>query len=178
MTSAVLQVRSNVFCIVRFTTRKGYPIPPFAARTFAGRRKSRRSGHGRQPARRENRPGLPLGERPRLVTSYYTPTDPASPRSALSSEPPGTAAALDRNFNEAHILAIAQSICRYRRQAASTARFPGHGYPRAPEPAFATALEVLAANEVQVMVDRPLLHAHPDALPRHPHLQSRTQRAA
>jgi phosphoglucomutase len=62
--------------------------------------------------------------------------------------------ALKRSFNEAHILAITQAICRYRRQQRIDGPlFLGKDTHALSEPAFASALEVLAANEVQVMID-------------------------
>lgn len=60
---------------------------------------------------------------------------------------------LDRTFNEAHILAITQAICEYRTQAGTDGPlFLGMDTHALSLPAHATALEVLAANEVTVMV--------------------------
>jgi phosphoglucomutase len=60
-------------------------------------------------------------------------------------------------FNEDHILAITQAICEYRAAQKTTGPLflakDTHGLS---EPAFASALEVLAANEVECMVDTEL----------------------
>jgi phosphoglucomutase len=62
--------------------------------------------------------------------------------------------ALDNAFNETHILAITQAICLYRkRQGIDGPLFVGLDTHALSEPAFASALEVLAANGVEVMVD-------------------------
>jgi alpha-D-glucose phosphate-specific phosphoglucomutase len=58
------------------------------------------------------------------------------------------------SFNEAHILAITQAICDYRRtQGTNGPLYMGKDTHALSEPAFAAALEVLAANGVDVMVD-------------------------
>src|SRR5688572_2793254 len=58
-------------------------------------------------------------------------------------------------FNEAHVLAITQSICDYRTsQGINGPLFIGKDTHALSEPAFISALEVLAANGVDVMVDR------------------------
>jgi phosphoglucomutase len=94
---------------------------------------------------------------PRLITAYYTGRpDPsvAAHRVAFgTSGHRGSAVACA--FNEAHILAISQAICGYRKQQTiSGPLFLGMDTHALSEPAFATALEVLAANGVEVMVDR------------------------
>ncbi|HWT82318.1 MAG TPA: phosphoglucomutase (alpha-D-glucose-1,6-bisphosphate-dependent), partial [Candidatus Methylomirabilis sp.] len=61
---------------------------------------------------------------------------------------------LDNAFNEAHILAISQAICLYRKQQGIDGPlFIGIDTHALSEPAFASAMEVLAANGVEVMVD-------------------------
>ena len=61
---------------------------------------------------------------------------------------------LDNAFHEAHILAITQAICLYRQdQGIDGPLFIGMDIHALSEPAFASALEVLAANGVEVMVD-------------------------
>jgi phosphoglucomutase len=61
---------------------------------------------------------------------------------------------LDNSFNEAHILAITQAICLYRKQQKIDGPlFIGIDTHALSEPAFETTLEVLAANNVDVMVD-------------------------
>ena len=60
-----------------------------------------------------------------------------------------------RSFNEGHILAITQAICEYRAaNGADGPLFLAKDTHALSEPAFASALEVLAANGVEVMVDR------------------------
>jgi len=62
--------------------------------------------------------------------------------------------ALDNAFNEAHILAITQAICLYRKQQGIDGPlYIGVDTHALSEPAFASALEVLVANRVDVMVD-------------------------
>jgi phosphoglucomutase len=57
-------------------------------------------------------------------------------------------------FNEAHVLAITQAICEYRSSQGITGPlYVGKDTHALSEPAFATALEVLAANGVQAMID-------------------------
>jgi phosphoglucomutase len=61
---------------------------------------------------------------------------------------------LDNAFNEAHILAITQAICLYRKQQCIDGPlYIGFDTHALSEPAFASAMEVLAANGVDVMVD-------------------------
>lgn len=93
---------------------------------------------------------------PRLVTAYYTGRpDPAVPAQRVAFGTSGhRGSSLDDAFNEAHILAITQAICFYRKQQAIDGPlFIGMDTHALSEPAFASALEVLAANGVEVMVD-------------------------
>ena len=93
---------------------------------------------------------------PRLVTAYYTlRPDPAAPAQRVSFGTSGhRGSALDHAFNEAHILAITQAICLYRRQQSIDGPlYIGMDTHALSEPAFASAMEVLAANSVEVMVD-------------------------
>lgn len=93
---------------------------------------------------------------PRLVTAYYTERpDPAVPEQRVTFGTSGhRGSAFDRAFNEAHILAIAQAICEYRQQRhIDGPLFLGMDTHALSEPAFATALEVLAGNGVEVMID-------------------------
>lgn len=100
----------------------------------------------------------PLGilvDVPRLVTAYYTDRpDPAIPSQRVAFGTSGhRGSSLRRSFNEGHILAITQAICRYRRrQRTSGPLFLGIDTHALSEPAAATALEVLAANGVEVML--------------------------
>ena len=58
-----------------------------------------------------------------------------------------------RSFNESHVLAISQAICHYRRQAGTTGPlFIGCDTHALSQPAFESALEVLSANAVEVMI--------------------------
>src|SRR5262249_10036117 len=92
---------------------------------------------------------------PRLVTAYYEkqpdPTIPAQRIVFDTSSHRGSA--FDRSFNEWHILAITQAICEYRRaRQIDGPLFLGKDTHALSEPAGATALEVLAANGVAVMI--------------------------
>jgi phosphoglucomutase len=93
---------------------------------------------------------------PRLVTAYYTGRpDPSVPAQRVVFGTSGhRGSALDNAFNEWHILAITQAICLYRKQQGIDGPlYIGIDTHALSEPAFASALEVLAANEVDVMVD-------------------------
>src|SRR5438046_7962031 len=93
---------------------------------------------------------------PRLVTAYYTrQPDPSIPAQRVVFGTSGhRGSALDNAFNEAHILAITQAICLYRKkQGIDGPLYIGIDTHALSEPAFASALEVLAANGVDVMVD-------------------------
>ena len=93
----------------------------------------------------------------RLVTAYYSERpDPSIPAQRVAFGTSGhRGSAFDAAFNEAHILAISQAICEYRkRQAIDGPLYLGMDTHALSEPAFASALEVLAANGVEVMIDR------------------------
>jgi phosphoglucomutase len=93
---------------------------------------------------------------PRLVTAYYTGRpDPSVPAQRVVFGTSGhRGSALDNAFNEAHILAITQAICLYRKQQSIDGPlYIGIDTHALSEPAFASALEVLAANGVDAMVD-------------------------
>jgi phosphoglucomutase len=93
---------------------------------------------------------------PQLVTAYYTGRpDPSVPTQRVVFGTSGhRGSALDNAFNEGHILAITQAICLYRQhQGIDGPLFIGMDTHALSEPAFASALEVLAANGVDVMVD-------------------------
>src|SRR3981189_3125291 len=93
---------------------------------------------------------------PRLVTAYYTgQPDPSVPAQRVVFGTSGhRGSALDNAFNEAHILAITQAICVYRKQQSIDGPlYIGIDTHALSEPAFASALEVLVANGVDVMVD-------------------------
>ncbi|MGH9582994.1 MAG: phosphoglucomutase, alpha-D-glucose phosphate-specific, partial [Bryobacteraceae bacterium] len=98
-----------------------------------------------------------LANIPRLITAYYSFRPDAGDKSQRvafgTSGHRGSSFAC--SFNEQHILAIAQAICRFRKQEGTTGPlFLGMDTHALSEPAFATALEVLAANGVDVMIDR------------------------
>jgi phosphoglucomutase len=93
---------------------------------------------------------------PRLVTAYYTgqPDPSVAAQRVVFGTSGHRGSALDNAFNEAHILAITQAICLYRKQQSIDGPlYIGIDTHALSEPAFASALEVLAANGVDVMVD-------------------------
>ena len=107
----------------------------------------------------------PAGRRPtpdmlvdvdRLIGAYYDehpdPSDPAQAVSFGTSGHRGTS--LTGTFTESHIVAISEAIARYRNvQGIDGPLFLGERHARALLPALRTALEVLAANGVEVAVD-------------------------
>jgi phosphoglucomutase len=93
---------------------------------------------------------------PRLVTAYYSrKPDPAVVTERVSFGTSGhRGSSFDGSFNEDHILAITQAICFYRKQhGIDGPLFLGIDTHALSESAWASALEVLAANDVTVMVD-------------------------
>src|SRR6187549_2396163 len=91
-----------------------------------------------------------------LVTSYYTGVpDPEDVDQQVAFGTSGhRGSSLRTAFNETHILATTQAICDYRReQGYDGPLFIGRDTHGLSEPAWATALEVLVANEVTVLVD-------------------------
>ena len=93
---------------------------------------------------------------PALLAAYHDrvpdPTDPAQRVAFGTSGHRGTA--LDSSFNDAHIAAITQAICEYRaEQGTDGPVFLGIDTHALSRPAAETALEVLAANGVHVMID-------------------------
>jgi phosphoglucomutase len=96
---------------------------------------------------------------PRLITAYYSEKPDVNVASQKVSF--GTSghrgSAFERSFNEDHILAITQAICEYRHETrVDGPLFLGKDTHALSEPAFASALEVLAANSVAVMIDEAL----------------------
>ena len=96
---------------------------------------------------------------PRLVSAYYTGRPDASVRSQRVAF--GTSghrgSSLNNAFNEAHIIATTEAICRYRKaQGTDGPLFLGMDTHALSEPAFASALEVLRGNGVEVMIDAEL----------------------
>ena len=92
----------------------------------------------------------------KLVTAYYTVhPDPGDPVQRVSFGTSGhRGSAFTATFNEDHILATTQAICEYRAsQGIDGPLYLGADTHALSEPAQVSALEVLAANEVRVMVD-------------------------
>ncbi len=114
---------------------------------------------------------------PKLVTAYYElRPDPSDPRQRVLFGTSGhRGSATDVAFNEWHILAITQAICDYRKlQNIDGPLFLGMDTHALSEPAFASALEVLAANNIEVMLSEGhRIHANPGRLPLDSALQPR-----
>ncbi len=91
-----------------------------------------------------------------LVTAYYSDApDPAVLDQQVAFGTSGhRGTSLKTSFNEAHILATTQAICDYRReQGFDGPLFLGRDTHALSEPAWTTAIEVLIANDVTVLVD-------------------------
>ena len=93
---------------------------------------------------------------PRLVTAYFAgkpdPEDPAQRVAFGTSGHRGTS--LKNSFNENHILATTQAICDHRRETGLTGPlFVGIDTHALAEPALVSAVEVFAANGVDIMID-------------------------
>ncbi len=104
-----------------------------------------------QPARPED-----LVDVPRLVTAYYAEQpDPEDVDQQVAFGTSGhRGSSLRGSFNDAHIAAISQAICDHRRERGYDGPlFLGRDTHALSEPAWTTALEVLVANEVTVLVD-------------------------
>jgi phosphoglucomutase len=98
-----------------------------------------------------------LANIPRLVTAYFAGRpDPSVPAQRVAFGTSGhRGSALNHAFNEAHILAISQALCDHRHQAGiSGPLFIGIDTHALAEPALASALEVFAANGIDVMIDQ------------------------
>lgn len=96
---------------------------------------------------------------PRLVSAYYTQEpDPADPAQRVAFGTSGhRGSSLRNSFNEAHILAISQAICEFRQaQGITGPLFIGMDTHALSEPALASAIEVFAGNEQEIMVDADL----------------------
>ena len=92
---------------------------------------------------------------PRLITAYSTEVpDPSAPEQRVAFGTSGhRGSAFRKAFNERHILAISQAICLHREQKKIDGPlFLGMDTHALSVPAFASALEVLAANGVEVMI--------------------------
>ena len=91
-----------------------------------------------------------------LVRAYYEDEpDPSVPEQGVSFGTSGhRGSALERSFNEGHILATTQAICDYRAMEGTDGPlYLGRDTHALSEPAFRTAVEVLVANDVEVAVD-------------------------
>ncbi|WP_299728140.1 phosphoglucomutase (alpha-D-glucose-1,6-bisphosphate-dependent) [uncultured Endozoicomonas sp.] len=98
---------------------------------------------------------------PRLISDYYTVIPLNTPDLGISQQKVafgtsghrGTAA--NGSFNEAHILAISQAICEYRRlQGIEGPIFVGMDTHALSEPALISSVEVFAANGLEIMIDK------------------------
>ena len=103
------------------------------------------------------KPALPtmLVNIPKLITAYYTDLpDAAEPGQRVEFGTSGhRGSAFEKSFNEWHVVAITEAICRYRKQQGIDGPlFLGMDTHALSVPAAASALEVLAANGVQVML--------------------------
>ncbi|MBY0544525.1 MAG: alpha-D-glucose phosphate-specific phosphoglucomutase, partial [Gammaproteobacteria bacterium] len=96
-----------------------------------------------------------LTDIPKLITAYYTERpDPAiKSQRVLFGTSGHRGCAFEKSFNEWHILAITQAIVLYRLQKnINGPLFLGIDTHALSAPAFANALEVLAANAIEVMI--------------------------
>src|SRR6202158_1278634 len=92
---------------------------------------------------------------PKLITAYYTNRpDPGIAEQKVTFGTSGhRGCPFQNSFNEWHVLAISQAICQYRKQHDTDGPlFLGMDTHALSEPALASALEVLAANGVEVML--------------------------
>jgi len=104
-----------------------------------------------QPAQAED-----LVDLPRLLAAFHADApDPSVPAQRVAFGTSGhRGSSLRRSFNEAHILAITQAICDYRKlQGIDGPLFLGQDTHALSEPAHRTAIEVLAANGVELRID-------------------------
>ena len=100
-------------------------------------------------------PRTSLQNIPRLISAYYTHfPDPENPAHQVAFGTSGhRGSSLRNSFNERHILAISQAICDYRRaEGIDGPLFLGMDTHALSEPAMMTAVEVLAANDVELVI--------------------------
>jgi phosphoglucomutase len=92
-----------------------------------------------------------LTDIPALLAAYFNQPDVSQPAQRVAFGTSGhRGSALNGSFNEAHILAITQAVCEYRKaQGITGPLFLGKDTHALSEPAQRSALEVLAANEVE-----------------------------
>ncbi|ALA58477.1 phosphoglucomutase (alpha-D-glucose-1,6-bisphosphate-dependent) [Nitrospira moscoviensis] len=93
---------------------------------------------------------------PHLLAAYTEQPDVNVPQQRVSFGTSGhRGSSLKRSFNERHVLAVTQAVCEYRAAQKTTGPlFLGMDTHALSRPAFETALEVLAANRVEVRIDR------------------------
>ncbi len=99
----------------------------------------------------------PLVDVPKLIDAYYgIQPDPAQTAQRVAFGTSGhRGVSFEGSFNEAHVLAITQAICHYRQgQGIDGPLFIGIDTHALSGPAFQSALEVLAANDVHVMISK------------------------
>jgi len=118
---------------------------------------------------RAGKPATPdmLVDVPRLIAAYYDQKpDVSVPTQKVAFGTSGhRGTSLHTSFNENHILAISQAICEYRKgEGTSGPLFLAKDTHALSEPAFKSALEVLLANGVEVMVDADLAYTPTPAL--------------
>ena len=104
---------------------------------------------------------------PRLVTAYFThEPDPSNPAHQVAFGTSGhRGSSVKCSFNEQHILAISQAICDYRRsEGIDGPLFIGMDTHALSEPAQVTAIEVFAANDVEVAMQAGLGYAPTPAI--------------
>lgn len=104
---------------------------------------------------------------PKLISAYYVERpDPGLREQRVAFGTSGhRGTSLSRSFNEAHILAVTQAICLYRKGADITGPlFIGYDSHALSYPAFCTALEVLAANGIDAMISDPVEHTPTPAI--------------
>src|SRR5579883_1985016 len=107
-------------------------------------------------------PSSMLVDVPRLITLYFT-SEAAHPVAFGTSGHRGSS--LNGSFTETHILAITQAICEYRAQNGTDGPlFLAKDTHALSEPAFATALEVLAGNGIETRIDSDLGYTPTPAL--------------
>jgi phosphoglucomutase len=91
----------------------------------------------------------------KLVTAYFADRpDPSVREERVAFGTSGhRGSALRRSFNEAHILATTQAICEHRKERCTGPLILGKDTHALSEPAWSTALEVLVANGVDVIIE-------------------------
>jgi len=96
---------------------------------------------------------------PRLIAAYYTykPDLSQSTHRVAFGTSGHRGSSLKNNFNEPHILAVSQAICDYRKShKIKGPLFLGIDTHALSEPAFASSIEVFAANKINVLVQKGL----------------------